>query len=105
MAMEKVQVLHPLGGTVTRLKHVETVEPKKLSKNQRKKLLKGYYSKEKHVEMLTNIMHGKYYQSRANNKKGVLPSQWNTVFKSVIKMPVDIQAHIIREQEKRTQAI
>ena len=42
MALEKVIELHPLGGTVVKLKHVETVEPKKLSKNQRKKLLKGY---------------------------------------------------------------
>jgi len=102
MAMKKVIELHPLGGTVVKLKHVETVEPKKLSKNQRKKLLKGYYSKEKHVAMLTSIMNGKYYNRKANNKKGILPSQWNTVFKSVMKMPVDIQAHMIREQEKRT---
>ena len=102
MAMKKVLELHPLGGTVVKLKHVETVEPKKLSKNQRKKLLKGYYSKEKHVAMLTSIMNGKYYNRKANNKKGILPSQWNTVFKSVMKMPVDIQAHMIREQEKRT---
>ena len=65
MAMEKVIELHPLGGTVVKLKHVETVEPKKLSKNQRKKLLKGYYSKEKHVAMLTSLMNGKYY-----NRKG-----------------------------------
>ena len=102
MAMEKVIELHPLGGTVVKLKHVDDVEPKKLSKNQRKKLLKGYYSKEKHVAMLTSIMNGKYYNRKANNKKGILPSQWNTVFKSVMKMPVDIQAHMIREQEKRT---
>ena len=102
MAMKKVLELHPLGGTVVKLKHVDDVEPKKLSKNQRKKLLKGYYSKEKHVAMLTSIMNGKYYNRKANNKKGILPSQWNTVFKSVMKMPVDIQAHMIREQEKRT---
>jgi hypothetical protein len=58
-------------------------------------------SRKNQVKFLTSLIHSKYYQSRANNKKGVLPSQWNTVFKSVIKMPVDIQAHIIREQEKR----
>jgi hypothetical protein len=46
LAMEKVLELHPLGGTVVKLKHVDDVEPKKLSKNQRKKLLRGYYSKE-----------------------------------------------------------
>lgn len=58
-------------------------------------------SRKNQIKFLTSLIHSKYYQSRANNKKGVLPSQWNTVFKSVIKMPVDIQAHIIREQEKR----
>jgi hypothetical protein len=58
-------------------------------------------SRKNQVKFLTSLIHSKYYQSRANNKKGVLPSQWNTVFKSVMKMPVDIQAHIIREQEKR----
>ena len=59
-------------------------------------------SRKNQIKFLTSLIHSKYYQSRANNKKGVLPSQWNTVFKSVIKMPIDIQAHIIREQEKRT---
>ena len=58
-------------------------------------------SRKNQVKFLTSLIHSKYYQSRANNKKGVLPSQWNTVFKSVLKMPIDIQAHIIREQEKR----
>jgi hypothetical protein len=58
-------------------------------------------SRKNQIKFLTSLIHSKHYQSRANNKKGVLPSQWNTVFKSVIKMPVDIQAHIIREQEKR----
>lgn len=101
MGMEKVQVLHPMGGTVTRLKHVESLDIKDLSKNQKKKLLKGYYSKEKHVAMLTSIMNGKHYQSRANNKNGLLRSQWDTIFKSVMKMPIDKQVHIIREQEKR----
>ena len=101
MGMKQVIELHPLGGTVTRLKHVDDVEPKKLSKNQRKKLLKGYYSKEKHVAMLTSIMNGKYYNKRANNKNGLLPSQWDTEFKSIIKMPIDKQVHIIREQQKR----
>ena len=100
MAMEKVIVNHPLGGTVVKLKHVEDVEPKKLSKNQRKKLLKGYYSKEKHVAMLTSIMNGKHYNRKANNKNGLLPSQWHTVKQGTA--PIWQQAHIIREQEKRT---
>ena len=100
MAMEKVIELHPLGGTVVKLKHVDDVEPKKLSKNQRKKLLKGYYSKEKHVAMLTSIMNGKYYNRRANNKKGILPSQMGAIRKSIYKLNPETLAHIIREQEK-----
>jgi hypothetical protein len=100
MALEKVIELHPLGGTVVKLKHVETVEPKKLSKNQKKKLLKGYYSKEKHAQLISSIMHGKYYNRKANNKKGLLPSQWHTVKQATA--PIWQQAHIIREQEKRS---
>ena len=69
--------------------------------NKKGKTLKRQ-SRKNQIKFLTSLIHSKYYQSRANNKKGVLPSQWNTVFKSVLKMPVDIQAHIIREQEKRT---
>jgi hypothetical protein len=69
--------------------------------NKKGKTLKRQ-SRKNQIKFLTSLIHSKYYQSRANNKKGVLPSQWNTVFKSVMKMPVDIQAHIIREQEKRT---
>ena len=105
MAMEPVLQLHPMGGTVVRFKHVDDVEPKKLSKNQRKKLLKGYYSKEKHVAMLTSIMNGKYYNKRANNKNGILPSQMGAIRKSFMKLSIETQVHIIREQEKRTQAI
>ena len=100
MEMEKVIVNHPLGGTTVKLKHVEDVEPKKLSKNQRKKLLKGYYSKEKHSQLISSIMHGKYYNRKANNKKGLLPSQWHTVKQATA--PIWQQAHIIREQEKRS---
>jgi len=100
MAIEPILQLHPLGGTVVRFKHVDDVEPKKLSKNQRKKLLKGYYSKEKHVEMLTNIMHGKYHNRKANNKKGILPSQMGTIRKSIYKLNPETLAHMIREQEK-----
>jgi len=100
MGMKQVIELHPLGGTVVKLKHVETVEPKKLSKNQKKKLLKGYYSKEKHAQLISSIMHGKYYNRKANNKKGLLPSQWHTVKQATA--PIWQQAHIIREQEKRS---
>jgi len=101
MGMEKVIINHVDGGTVEVLQHVETVEPKKLSKNQRKKLLKGYYSKEKHVEMLTNIMHGKYHNRKANNKNGILPTQMGAIRKSIYKLNPESLAHIIREQEKR----
>ena len=97
MAMKHVIELHPLGGTVVKLKHVDDVTTYEKKKG---KTLKRQ-SRKNQVKFLTSLIHSKYYQSRANNKKGVLPSQWNTVFKSVIKMPVDIQAHIIREQEKR----
>jgi hypothetical protein len=100
MAMEKVIELHPLGGTVVKLKHVDDVEPKKLSKNQRKKLLKGYYSKEKHAQLISSIMHGKFYNRKANNKKGILPSQMGTIRKSIYKLNPETLAHIIRQQEK-----
>ena len=100
MAMKKVIELHPLGGTVVKLKHVETVEPKKLSKNQRKKLLRGYYSKEKHSQLISSIMHGKFYNRKSNNKNGLLPSQYGYVRKSVYKLNPEILAHMIREQEK-----
>ena len=101
MAMEKVQVLHPLGGTVTRLKHVEDkTEAKKPSKNQRRKLLRGHYSKEKHAQLISSIMHGKFYNRKSNNKNGLLPSQYGYVRKSVYKLNPEILAHMIREQEK-----
>lgn len=100
MAMKPILQLHPLGGTVVRFKYVDDVEPKKLSKNQRKKLLKGYYSKEKHVAMLTSIMNGKYYNRKANNKKGILPSQMGVIRKSIYKLNPETLAHMIRQQEK-----
>jgi len=101
MAMEPILQLHPLGGTVVRFKHFDDVEPKKLSKNQRKKLLRGYYSKEKHSQLISSIMHGKYYNRKANNKKGILPSQMGTIRKSIYKLNPETLAHMIREQEKR----
>ena len=100
MGMEKVIINHVDGGTVEVLQHVETVEPKKLSKNQRKKLLKGYYSKEKHVAMLTSLMNGKHYNRKANNKNGILPTQMGAIRKSIYKLNPETLAHMIREQEK-----
>jgi len=100
MGMQKVIINHVEGGTVEVLKHVESLEPKELSKNQKKKLLRGYYSKEKHVAMLTSLMNGKHYNRKVNNIKELLPSQWHTVKQATA--PIWQQAHIIREQEKRT---
>ena len=40
-------------------------------------------------------------QSKANNKNGLLPSQMGFVKSSILFIFVDIQAHYIREQEKR----
>ena len=51
-------------------------------------------SRKNQIKFLTSLIHGKHYQSRANNKNGLLPSQWHTVFKSVMKMPIDKQVHI-----------
>jgi hypothetical protein len=99
MGMQKVIINHVDGGTIEVLQHVESLDAKDLSKNQKKKLLRGYYSKEKHVAMLTSLMNGKHYNRKANNKKGLLPSQWDTVRQS--QLPTWKQAHNEREQEKR----
>ena len=50
---------------------------------------------------LSMDMHGKYYNRKANNKNGLLPSQMGFVKSSILKMPVYLQAHYIREEEKR----
>jgi len=57
-------------------------------------------SKNNQIKFLRSLIHGKYYQHRPNNKNGVLRSQWDTVFKSILKMPIDIQVDILRQQEK-----
>lgn len=67
--------------------------------NKKGKTLKRQ-SRKNQIKFLTSLIHSKYYQSRANNKKGVLPSQWNTVFKSIYKLNPETLAHIIRQQEK-----
>jgi hypothetical protein len=103
MGMKQVIELHSEGGYVIKNKFVEDkTEAKKPSKNQRRKLLRGHYSKEKHVAMLTSLMNGKHYNRKANNKNGLLPSQMGTIRKSVYKLNPEILAHMIREQEKRT---
>jgi hypothetical protein len=50
---------------------------------------------------LSMDIHGKWYNLKANNKHGLLPSQMRYMKNSILKMPVDLQAHYIREQEKR----
>tara|TARA_R110000751_G_scaffold260443_2_gene359740 strand:- start:319 stop:621 length:303 start_codon:yes stop_codon:yes gene_type:complete len=99
MALEKVIINHVDGGTVEVLRHVESLEPENLSKNQKRKLKRGYYSKEKHVAMLTALIHDKYHSRKANNKNGILPSQMAYVRQAT--KPIWLQAHDIREQEKR----
>ena len=102
MGMKQVIELHSEGGYVIKNKFVEDkTEAKKPSKNQRRKLLRGYYSKEKHSQLISSIMHGKYYNRKANNKKGILPSQMGTIRKSIYKLNPETLAHMIREQEKR----
>ena len=98
--MKRVIINHVDGGTAEVLQHVESSEPIKLSKNQKRKLKRGYFSKEKHVAMLTALIHDKFHSRKANNKKGLLPSQWDTVRQS--QLPIWKQAHNEREQEKRT---
>jgi hypothetical protein len=50
---------------------------------------------------LSMDIHGKWYNRKANNKYGLLPSQMSYMKNSILKMPIDLQAHYIREQEKR----
>jgi hypothetical protein len=102
MGMKQIIELHSEGGYVIKNKFVEDkTEAKKPSKNQRRKLLRGYYSKEKHSQLISSIMHGKYYNRKANNSKGILPSQMGTIRKSIYKLNPETLAHMIREQEKR----
>ena len=69
----------------------------KQSQKNQQKIIKRVV-KEK---LLSNEMHGKFYQRKPNNPKGLLPSQMGFVKSSILKMPIDLQAHMIREQEKR----
>jgi len=101
MGMKQVIELHSEGGYVIKNKFVEDkTEAKKPSKNQRRKLLRGYYSREKHSQLISSIMHGKFYNRKANNKKGILPSQMGAIRKSIYKLNPETLAHMIREQEK-----
>jgi len=88
-----------LDDIITTVKNIWIDDVESYEKKKGKILRKQ--SRKNQIKFLTSLIHGKYYQSKPNNKNGYLPSQWNIIFKSVLKMPVEIQAHIIREQEKR----
>ena len=89
-----------LDDIITTVKNVWFDDVVKYEKKKGKTLKRQ--SRKNQIKFLTSLIHGKYYQSRANNKNGLLPSQWDTAFKSFIKMPIWKQAHIVREQQKRT---
>ena len=69
----------------------------KQSQKNQQKIIKRVV-KEK---LLSNEMHGKFYQRKPNNPNGLLPSQYGYVRKSIYKLNPEKLAHIIREQEKR----
>ena len=74
---------------------------KKLSKNQKRKLRKGYYSKEHQEKMLSLLIHGKHYQPKANRKGGLVRGQLSYMRKSILSVPVDVLVDRIRQDEKR----
>ena len=74
---------------------------KKLSKNQKRKLRKGYYSKEHQEKILSLLIHGKDYQPKANRKGGLVRGQLSYMRKSILSVPVDVLVDRIRQDEKR----
>jgi len=74
---------------------------KKLSKNQKRKLRKGYYSKEHQEKMLSLLIHGKHFQAKSNNKNGLVRGQLSYMRKSILSVPVDVLVDRIRQDEKR----
>ena len=79
----------------------EPVKAEKLSKNQKRKLRKGYYSKEHQEKMLSLLIHGKDYQPKANRKGGLVRGQLSYMRKSILSVPVDVLVDRIRQDEKR----
>jgi hypothetical protein len=73
----------------------------KLSKNQKRKLRDGHYTKEHQEKMLSLLIHGKYYQPKANRKGGLVRGQLSYMRKSILNVPVDVLADRIRQAEKR----
>jgi hypothetical protein len=59
----------------------------KLSKNQKRKLRDGHYTKEHQEKMLSLLIHGKYYQPKANRKGGLVRGQLSYMRKSILMFP------------------
>jgi hypothetical protein len=74
---------------------------KKLSKNQKRKLRDGHYTKEHQEKMLSLLIHGKYYQPKENRKGGLVRGQLSYMRKSILNVPVDVLVDRIRQDEKR----
>ena len=74
---------------------------KKLSKNQKRKLRDGHYTKEHQEKMLSLLIHGKHYQPKANRKGGLVRGQLSYMRKSILNVPVDVLVDRIRQDEKR----
>ena len=74
---------------------------KKLSKNQKRKLRDGHYTKEHQEKMLSLLIHGKYYQPKANRKGGLVRGQLSYMRKSILSVPIDVLVDRIRQDEKR----
>jgi hypothetical protein len=94
--------LNEYGQEVNRWVEPLRAEPiKKLSKNQKRKLRDGHYTKEHQEKMLSLLIHGKYYQPKANRKGGLVRGQLSYMRKSILSVPVDVLADRIRQAEKR----
>jgi hypothetical protein len=70
----------------------------KLSKNQKRKLRDGHYTKEHQEKMLSLLIHGKYYQPKANRKGGLVRGQLS-MRKSILMFP-DVLIDRIRQLKK-----
>ena len=94
--------LNYYGEVVNRWVEPAKAEPiEKLSKNQKRKLRDGHYTKEHQEKMLSILIHGKYYQPKANRKGGLVRGQLSYMRKSILSVPVDVLVDRIRQDEKR----
>ena len=85
-----------LGGIILNANTKGRPFEKQSAKNQKRILQRTL--KEHRLSM---DMNGKWYNVKANNKNGLLPTQMSYIKSSILKMPVYLQAHYIREEEKR----